>query len=102
MEQVGGLGLLLFVIPKTQADGQVIMEHAESLSDRLIACAKENEGFYKFLVMLTTGTVWTALSMETVAIVGAILKNHGVNPLDVFKKKQADADDTVQSVSHAA
>lgn len=102
IEQIGGVGLLLSILPKTQADGQVILLHSESLADRLIACAKENESFYKVLVMVTTGTVWTALSMELVAIVGAILKNHGVNPLAFIAKKQGNANDNVSTISQPA
>lgn len=101
-EQIAGLGMLLYLIPKTQADGQVVMEHAETLAARLVDCAKENEQMYKALVFLVTGTVWTALGMEVAAIVGALLKNHGVNPLDIFKKKAANGDDQLSDVSLAA
>jgi hypothetical protein len=101
-EQVAGIGMLMYLMPKTQADGQVIMEHADSLTDKLVAVSKENEQVYKALSFLVTGTVWTSLSMEVMAIAGAILKNHGVSPMDLLKKKEADASDSVHNLSRAS
>lgn len=105
MEQIAGVGMLLYLFPKTNADGMVVMEHAEVLTERLVSCAKENDAFYKALSFLVTGTVWTALCMEGVTITGAILKNHGINPLALLtssKKETTDGRDHVSGLPAAA
>ncbi len=78
VENIGGVGLLLYAIPRTQADGKVILEHTNSLSDKLVVLAKENEQVYNVLNYLVTGSAWAAVAGEVLAIGVAIGMNHGI------------------------
>ena len=98
MEAIGGIGMVLSAIPKTQQDGMIIVLHTESLSDRLVSCAKENEQFYRTLSTVLAGSVWTALAVECGTIVGSIFAVHGFNPLAKLGKPAKNDDSANTSI----
>jgi hypothetical protein len=74
---VGGIGMIVFTLQ--QEDGQVIIAHSESLAEKLVDVARTNEQFYKILISITQGSAWGALLLESAAITGALLANHGID-----------------------
>jgi len=78
VEQIGGLGFLMSLAPRTQADGQAVIARTIPLSDKLVACAKENEWFYEALNTVLNATVWVQLAGEVVTIAALIAANHGL------------------------
>ncbi len=89
---VASASMLLVVIPQVSADGIILMQHSESLAQRLIECAKDNESFYKILSMLVTGSAWGALAVECLAITQAMLVAHGVLPQPQYPHLEGDED----------
>src|SRR5712691_10177236 len=87
----------LDVIPRVSADGIILMQHSESLAQRLIECAKDNESFYKILTMLVTGSAWGALAVECLAITQAMLVAHGVLPQPQYPHLEADEDSSANT-----
>ncbi len=89
---IASASMLLVVIPQVSADGIILMQHSESLAQRLIECAKDNESFYKILSMLVTGSAWGALAVECLAITQAMLVAHGVLPQPQYPHLEGDED----------
>jgi hypothetical protein len=87
---VGSIAMATFMF--NQPDGQVLLEHTPTLSNRLTNVARQNEGVYKTLKTILEGSVYTALVAEVGAIGAAILSNHGVSFLSLFVKGQPDAE----------
>lgn len=77
-QNVASIGMMLAVIPVTSADGLVVLGHTESLTERLIDCARTNDKVYEGLLWACTASVWAALGAEVVAIAAAIAVNHGL------------------------
>lgn len=97
-DQFTGLGVMLFMV--NQADGKVILEHAQTLSTRLTAVAKQNPTVYKVLKRYLEGSVYTALTLEVAVIVQAIMKNHGIDPIERIKNRFQPAAEETSANGH--
>lgn len=71
------------------ADGLVLLNHAESFSMNLAGLARENDAVYRVLVYLTTSSVWLITLGELGMILLEIAQNHGFNAAKLFKRSQA-------------
>lgn len=84
--------LALPLLALSPQDALVIMQHADSYSDRWTDLAEKDERVYKALNSLLEGEVYTALILETGAIAYAVLKNHGIDVLawfvNLFSRKE--------------
>lgn len=91
VEQFAGIGVMAYMA--NQADGQVLLEHADPLAGKLTAVAKQNPAVYKAIKKYLEGSVYTVLALEVAAIGQAILKNHGIDPVQALmnrRKEQAE------------
>lgn len=66
------------IVPALQADGLVLVQHAEPLAQKLVAVARKHDGLYEVLKALTTSSVYGALFLEIGSIALAIAANHHV------------------------
>lgn len=73
------MSLGLCVIPALSADGLVIMQRAQPLSEKLVGVARQNETVYELLKTITTTSVYGALALEVGSIAIAIASNHGLS-----------------------
>lgn len=78
MQQIGSLGVMLYMLPRFSADGEVLISRAEPLSAKLVALAKKHVEVYRVLKAITTSSIYGALTVEMGTIILAIAGNHGV------------------------
>lgn len=96
---------LAFLSPE---DGAVILEHSDSLSQRLVGLARQNPKVYAAFKRYLEGSVYLLLGQEVATIAFAIMANHGINPIAKLIEKRAaknaasaspTADSDLQSVA---
>jgi hypothetical protein len=75
---LASVGVGLFMVPALRADGEVLIDHTEKLSARLVDLSKKHVEVYRVLKALTTSSVYGALVLELGSILLAIANNHGI------------------------
>lgn len=84
-ENIGSIGGILLVIGQARknesltADGMVILQHNEKLSNDLTALAEKYEYVYTGLSYLVQATVWGAVISDVAVIALSIAANHGLS-----------------------
>ncbi len=84
-ENIGSIGGLLVVIGRArgnavlEADGMVILQHNEKLSNDLTQLAEKYDYVYNGLSYMVQATVWGAVISDVAIIALSIAGNHGLS-----------------------
>ncbi len=81
--QLYQVGFVLWAIPRTRADGAIIMGNSQAVAQAWGDLAKTDANVRKALTAMTTGSAWGQALMATASVGIQIAANHEMVPVEV-------------------